>query len=98
MPRDTSATPHINCVPVRGGKVAAICEFCGARSRPCVPDKDGEPSMFDIGRGWTEAPYPHDFKHPDGSVGSLFACPKCEKRLRAGETLRSRGHIIREVR
>jgi len=93
-------TSYVNYVQVRGGRVAAICQCCGRRSRSTKPDKDGEPSLFEgtgIGRGWSEAPYPHSFKHADGSVGSTFTCPKCNARLRAGETLRMRGYLIRSV-
>jgi hypothetical protein len=80
-----------NCVPVRGGRVAAICQCCGRKSRSCKPDKDGEPVLWEMGRGWSEASYPHNFTHDDGSVGSTFTCPACNARLRAGETLHLRG-------
>jgi hypothetical protein len=80
-------TTYANCAPSTHGRVVALCCCCGKRSKPCTPDKDGEPSMWDIGQGWSEAPYPHDFKHPDGSVGSTFTCPACNKKLRAGEVL-----------
>lgn len=80
-----------NFAPATQGRVVALCVHCGKRSKPSRPDKDGEPNLFEIGRGWSEAPYPHDFKHDDGSVGSTFTCPTCNKRLRAGEALLTRG-------
>lgn len=76
-----------NFAPSTRGRVVALCQCCGRRSKPCDPDKDGEPDTFYIGRGWSSAPYPHEFRHEDGSVGSTFTCPTCNKRLRAGETL-----------
>jgi hypothetical protein len=45
-----------------------------------------------MGRGWSEAPYSHDFRHDDGSVGSTFTCPSCNRRLAAGEALRLRNY------
>lgn len=88
----------VNCVSATKGRVAAICCHCGKRSKPCQPDSDGEPDTFTIGRGWSSAPYPHDFKHEDGSAGSTFTCPACNKRLHAGETLRTRdGKRCRQI-
>lgn len=91
--------PYANSASAsRTTKVVALCQFCGKRSKPCWPDKDGEPEMWDIGNGWSESPYPHDFVHADGSVGSLFTCPPCNKRLRAGEVLTTRdGRAAREI-
>lgn len=88
---------YVNCVPATKGRVAAICCCCGRRSKPSTPDKNGEPNLWEIGRGWSEAPYPHEFKHDDGSVGSTFTCPPCNKRLAAGETLTHRDHYVRNV-
>jgi hypothetical protein len=78
---------HANCAPSTRGRVVALCCCCGKRSKPCLPDKDGEPDTFAISRGWSVAPYPHDCQHSDGSVGSMFTCPSCNERLRAGEVL-----------
>jgi hypothetical protein len=77
---------------MRGGRVAAICACCGQRSRAGKPDRDGEPDLFDLGRGWSETPFPHAFKHADGSVGSKFTCPSCNKKLKAGDSLTLRDY------
>jgi hypothetical protein len=45
-----------------------------------------------MARGWSQAPYPAGFVHRDGSVGSRYTCPCCNKRLRAGEALRPVSH------
>ncbi len=80
----------MNYLSTRGGRVVALCEFCGRRSRSSKPDADGEPELWEIGRGWSEAPYPHNFVHGDGSVGSRWSCPACNRRLNSGETLTQR--------
>jgi hypothetical protein len=46
-----------------------------------------------MARGWSEAPYPVDCEHSDGSHGSTYTCPKCNKRLHAGETLTLREYL-----
>lgn len=81
-----------NYVPTTAGRVRAVCECCGRRSRPVKPGEDGEPCMFDLGRGWSSAPYPPRFAHADGSIGSTFHCPACNARLRAGEALKLRNY------
>src|ERR1700682_5364808 len=89
---------HVNCLRTSGGRVVAVCCCCGRRSKPSKPDDDGEPVLWEIGSGWSEAPYPHSFKHDDGSVGSTWTCPSCNKRLRAGEALLMRdGKTTRNV-
>lgn len=88
----TASNAYVNYVRSTLGRVVAICECCGRRSKPCKPDTDGEPNLWEIGRKWSEAPYPHDFVHPDGSVGSTFTCPACNARLRAGESLKCRNY------
>lgn len=77
-----------NFVTLRNGRVAAICEHCGKRSKSTEPDTDrgGEPIQWKI-PGWASAPYPHDCKHENGSMGSTWCCPACNKRLKAGEAL-----------
>jgi hypothetical protein len=82
---------HVNHTPVRNGKSSAVCRFCGRTSRAVAVCDDGEPDLFHLQRGWSEAPYPADCEHSDGSVGSLFSCPKCNQRLRSGERLKWRG-------
>jgi hypothetical protein len=86
----------VNYVATSAGKVRAVCEFCDKRSAPVRADDDGEPCMWSVGRGWASAPYPHDFVHRDGSTGSTWICPDCNRRLNAGESLRvhaSRGAV-----
>ncbi len=71
---------------VRGGRVAAICECCGRRSKSTKPNHKGEPELWEIGFGWSQAPYPADFKHDDGSVGSTYHCPSCCARSASSRT------------
>lgn len=68
-------------------KASAVCQCCGRRSRPVETDRDGEPELFDLARGWSQAPFPARFRHPDGSLGSKYTCPACNARLKRGETL-----------
>lgn len=83
-------TLFINSTPVRNGKASAVCACCNKKSRPVAVDRQGEPDMWMITRGWTSAPYPADHVHNDGSKGSTWTCPACNKRLRAGESLKLR--------
>ncbi len=83
----------VNYVKARNGNVRAVCQCCGAKSRAAKPCSDGEPDLFFIGRGWSEAPYPTDCEHSDGSRGSTYTCPRCNKRLYAGETLTLREYL-----
>lgn len=94
-----AATPTLrNHTPVRDGRSSAICECCGKTSRPTQTDRQGEPSLFHLARGWSMAPYPPDCIHADGSIGSTYTCPACNRRLRAGEFLRTRdGHQVRHL-
>lgn len=85
--RTAPPAPIVNFVSTRTGKVRAVCEFCDCKSGPVEPARDGEPSMWDLPRGWWCAPYPRDFVHEDGSTGTLFTCPNCDKRLDKGESL-----------
>lgn len=83
----SATTRIVNFVSTRTSKVRAVCEFCDRRSGPDKPEADGEPSMLALPRGWSCAPYPRDFVHEDGSTGTLFTCPRCNKRLNNGESL-----------
>jgi hypothetical protein len=86
-----SAQEAVNVVRTSSGKVRAVCEFCGRQTRPVTPDPyRDEPGLFDLGRGWSMAPYPKTFTHPDGSTGSQYSCPDCNARFDRGESLRSR--------
>jgi hypothetical protein len=79
----------VNTVTTASGRVLAVCEFCGRMSRPAAP-VDGRVSLFDLPRGWSEAPYSPTVTHRDGSTGSLWQCPACRRRLERGEGLPSR--------
>jgi len=78
-----------NTVTTSSGRVRAVCEFCGRQSRP-VALVGGRLSILDLPLGWSSAPYPDTFTHPDGSTGSLWQCPACCQRLRRGESMRAR--------
>lgn len=93
-----ASLPAINCTPVRNRKTVAVCCCCSRRSRPVTANADGEPTLWNLARGWSEAPYPADFTHPDGSVGSTWTCPDCNKRLARGEMLTLRGTSAWKVR
>lgn len=80
----------INHAVIRGGRVVAICRFCGTRSPGTKPNDQGEPDLWAMPRNWSEAPFPTDCEHRDGSRGSLYSCPACNKRLQAGEALQRR--------
>lgn len=80
----------INIKPAKHGKASAICRCCGKQSQPVQTDKDGEPDLWHMARGWSQAPFPADYQHRDGSVGSTYTCPACNRRLRAGEALQLR--------
>lgn len=91
---------HVNHIRTAAGKVMAVCQICARRSKATPPDKDGEPQLFGLAKGWSTAPYPAHFEHRDGSRGSTYTCPACNKRLHKGETLRLRngaGGAIRNV-
>lgn len=83
----------LNAVASRGGKYAAICHCCGRKSRPVAPLRDAEPDLFLLARGWSTAPFPSDFVHKDGSRGSQFTCPSCNKQLHRGEWVVTRAYL-----
>lgn len=84
---------YSNMIRTSKGTVRAICYCCGKTSKPGRPDHDGEPNLCRLGRGWSMAGYPADFKHSDdGSVGSTFTCPACNKLLNAGHRLQVRNY------
>ncbi|CPR11962.1 hypothetical protein BN971_03255 [Mycobacterium bohemicum DSM 44277] len=86
--RRVSREMSSNWVAAGAGKVRAICEHCGRRSRPVESMPDGRPT-WDL-PGWSSAPYPVDVEHRDGSHGTLFTCPGCralaDGRQRSGIT------------
>jgi hypothetical protein len=77
-----------NWEPTKTGKARAICQYCDRRTKPRDPQPDGRPAFWCEFAGWSVAPYPVDFEHPDGSHGSLYCCPDCrrlsDERQRAG--------------
>lgn len=83
----------VNFVAVRLGRIKAICACCGRASPPTQPNEQSEPDLWSMPRNWSQAPYPHDFVHSDGSRGSTFTCPACNKRLRNGESLQRRAYL-----
>lgn len=84
-------TNPVNVIVTKGGKAGPVCEFCGRVGRAVTPTgRDGRLSVFDVARGWSCAPYPDDFVHPDGSKGSLWTCPACQRRIDRGEVLTTR--------
>lgn len=82
-----------NSVGTYDTRAAAICEFCGRKSKFTDVNEHGEPDLWKMGRGWSEAPYPADSQHDDGSTGSKYTCPACNKRLRSGESLETRAYL-----
>ena len=86
----TPSTPK-NHAPAAGGKVAAVCQFCAKQARPTAPNTAGEPDLWAMPRGWSEAPFPAGHRHADGSIGSRYTCPACNRQLRGGATLQTRG-------
>lgn len=68
-------------------RVAAQCQCCDRKSRPVEADHEGEPDMWKLPRNWSQAPFPADYLHTDGTIGSKYTCPACNARLNKGETL-----------
>ncbi len=81
----------LNYTPTRGGKVAAICQCCGKKARATAPNSEGEPDLWAMPQGWSEAPFPAGYVHRDGSIGSRYTCKACNKLLDSGHTLPTRG-------
>lgn len=82
-----------NFIRTRTGRVRAICECCGRISASLPPGDDGQPSMWDLPKNWSTAPYFADSLHDDGSIGSTFTCPSCNERLHRGERLQLRAYL-----
>lgn len=81
--------------PARPGMFSAICQCCDRHSHPVKPDDQGEPDLFKLPRGWSQAPFPAASQHRDGSVGSTYTCPSCNAQLRKGTTLQLRANAGR---
>lgn len=93
-------TTPVNHITTPAGLVLAVCLICSRRSKATKPDRDGEPQLFGLAKGWTQACYPAHFEHRDGSRGSTYTCPPCNKKLRKGERLKTRngaGPAMRNV-
>ncbi|MGC5583046.1 hypothetical protein [Ornithinimicrobium sp. W1665] len=69
-------TTRTNTHTTAAGTVGPVCEDCGRRGRAVHTD-DGRLTLWDLARGWSTAPYPVGYVHPDGSTGSRFTCPDC---------------------
>ena len=82
-----NAPTPINHTPVRNGRSCAVCLCCNRKSRATPVDDDGEPDLWKMGSGWSQAPLPANYVHRDGSVGSTYTCPACNARLIKGEAL-----------
>lgn len=87
--RANAPTP-INHTPVRNGRSCAVCQCCNRKSRATPVDDDGEPDLWKMAGGWSQAPLPANYVHRDGSIGSTYTCPACNARLNRGETLQLR--------
>lgn len=81
-------TAPLNVVQLATGNVRLVCEYCGRRSGPRATSH-----LSDLPLAWSMAPYPADFVHSfDGSSGSLYACPTCNKNPIGRRPLLTRGH------
>lgn len=92
-----STSACVNVHHTASGGIRPVCEFCGRRGRAIGPDHVSDRrhlDLFELGRGWSVAPYPPDFVHHDGSTGDQFTCPACNARLNRGEGLRSRAYLL----
>lgn len=69
----------VNTERMADGRVRAVCEWCGRKSRPSKPSPRGEVDLFEIAAGWSVAPYSPGFVHADGSTGDLWTCPACNR-------------------
>lgn len=63
-----------------GLKASAVCRWCDKHSRPVRRNHRGEPDLWALPVGWCQAPHGSDTVHGDGSTGSLWTCPACDKR------------------
>lgn len=69
------ASAAVNVVPTRSGRVRLVCQVCGLLSRS-LPSA----GLADLPHGWSVAPFPATYVHPDGSSGDLFICATCRAR------------------
>lgn len=80
-------TAIVNVERTTTGRLRAVCEHCGRRSRPVDVGARDRLGVFDLPAGWWEVPYSPGTRHPDGSTGSLWCCPACARRLDSGHAL-----------
>ncbi len=87
----------VNTETSKAGRIRVVCEICDRRSKYTDPVEPypasrtrhlPQPDFWTI-RGWSEAPFPDDYVHADGSSGSTFTCPACQRRMRTGAPLAS---------
>lgn len=87
----TSSATERNSTEPRDGMASAICQCCNRQSKPVPTDAAGDPDLWKMPRGWSQAPFPVRTQHADGSRGSRYTCPGCNSKLRRGATLPLRG-------
>ena len=73
---------YVNYIETTNGKVQAVCCCCGRISTAVIPDTDGQPDLAWL-PAWVIVPSNYGFVHVDGSVGSKWNCPSCDKKLSA---------------
>lgn len=56
----------------RDGRMRPVCEFCGKVGRPVQ-------ARWDLRPGWSSIPNYDWIEHADGSFGTRFGCPDCNK-------------------
>ncbi|WP_119697064.1 hypothetical protein [Microbacterium halotolerans] len=64
------ANVAVNTIPTKTGKVRLVCQICGRMSSP-----RSRAGLGDLPDGWSIAPYPADFQHPDSTTGDTYQCP-----------------------
>lgn len=89
----TPGIAPVNHVEISPGLASAVCQCCGKRSRPARTDSSGEPDLWDMAQGWSQAPFPASYVQPDGSVGSTYHCPSCNGWARKGRRLQVRAYL-----
>lgn len=72
----------VNLIPTSTGKVRTVCFYCDRTSRPRRVDANCRPSWSDWPRGWSEGCYDPEHVNADGSTGSVWTCPACNRLVR----------------
>ena len=73
----------VNQIQLPSGRIRFVCVFCARTSSPRT-------ARWDLPLRWSMVPFPEASPHRDGSTGTLYRCPPCNRRLAAGERLRER--------